>query len=87
MTTSNLSKVKTAFRTKGRVSGNFGRNRVKAGSPITGIGVTNAKVVNITTTNDYLTKMYYVLDNATDSKMKQFVYNEIKKILVQQGKW
>jgi len=28
-----------------------------------------------------------VLDNATDSKMKQFAYNEIKKILVQQGKW
>jgi len=87
MTDSNLSKVKPAFRTKGRVSGNFGRNRVKAGSPITGIGITNAKVVNITSTNEYLTKMYYVLDNATDSKMKQFAYNEIKKILVQQGKW
>ena len=87
MTTSNLSKVKPAFRTKGNVTGNFGKNKVKAGSPITGIGVTNAKVVNITTTNDYLTRMYYVLDNATDSKMKQFAYNEIKKILVQRGEW
>ena len=87
MTTSNLSKVKPAFRTKGNVTGNFGKNKVKANSPLRDIGVTNAKVVNITTQNDYLTKMYYVLDNATDSKMKQFAYNEIKKILVQQGKW
>jgi hypothetical protein len=87
MTDSNLSKIKPKFRTEGRVSGNFGRNRVKAGSPITGIGVTNAKVVNITTTNDYLTRMYYVLDNATDSKMKQFAYNEIKSILIQRGTW
>jgi len=87
ITDSNLSKIRPKLRTEGRVSGNFGKNKVKAGSPIVGIGVTNAKVVKITTTNDYLTKMYYVLDNATDSKMKQFVYNEIKKILVQQGKW
>ena len=87
MTASNLSKIKPKFRTQGRVSGNFGKNKVKAGSPITGIGVTNAKVVNITTTNEYLTKMYYVLDNATDSKMKQFAYDEIKKILIQRGEW
>jgi hypothetical protein len=81
--TSNLSKIAPKFRTSGAVS----QPRRKAGSPMRDIGVTNAKVVNITTTNDYLTKMYYVLDNATDSKMKQFAYNEIKKILVQQGKW
>jgi hypothetical protein len=81
--TSNLSKIAPKFRTSGAVS----QPRRKAGSPMRDIGVTNAKVVNITTTNDYLTKMYYVLDNATDSKMKQFAYNEIKKILVQRGEW
>ena len=79
MTASNLSKIKPKFRTEGRVSGNFGRPKSKAGSPMRDIGVTNAKVVNITTTNEYLTRMYYVLDNATDSKMKQFAYDEIKK--------
>ena len=87
MTASNLSKIKPKFRTEGRVSGNFGKNRVKAGSPITGIGVTITKVVNITTTNEYLTRMYYVLDNATDSKMKQFAYDEIKSILIKKGEW
>ena len=87
MTASNLSKIRPKLRTEGRVSGNFGKNKVKAGSSITGIGVTTTKVVNITTPNEYLTKMYYVLDNATDSKMKQFAYDEIKKILIQRGEW
>jgi hypothetical protein len=87
MTNSNLSKVKPAFRTKGNVTGNFGAPKRTKEAYNTGIGVTNAKVVNITTPNDYLTKMYYVLDNATDSKMKQFAYEEIRKILIRQGKW
>jgi hypothetical protein len=81
--TSNLSKIVPKFRTSGAIS----QPRRKAGSPLRDIGVTNAKVVNITTQNDYLTKMYYVIDNATDSKMKQFAYDEIKKILVQRGEW
>ena len=87
MTDSNLSKIKPKLRTEGRVSGNFGKNKVKAGSSIVGIGVTTIKVVKITTPNDYLVKMYYVLDNTTDSKMKQFAYEEIRKILIRQGKW
>ena len=87
MTASNLSKIKPKLRTQGNVTGNFGRPKTKAGSSMRDIGVTKAKVVNITTPNDYLNKMYYVLDNATDSKMKQFAYNEIKSILIQRGEW
>ena len=83
MTASNLSKIAPKFRTSGAVS----QPRRKAGSPMRDIGVTTTKVVNITTPNEYLTKMYYVLDNATDSKMKQFAYDEIKKILIQRGEW
>ena len=82
---SNLSKIKPKLRTQGNVTGNFGRPKSKAGSSMRDIGVTKAKVVNITTPNDYLNKMYYVLDNTTDSKMKQFAYNEIKKILIKKG--
>jgi len=84
---SNLSKIKPKLRTQGNVTGNFGRPKSKAGSSMRDIGVTKAKVVNITTPNDYLNKMYYVLDNTTDSEMKQFAYNEIKKILIQRGEW
>ena len=87
MTASNLSKIKPKLRTQGNVTGNFGRPKTKAGSSLRDIGVTNAKVINITTPNDYLNKMYYVLDNTTDSKMKQFAYNEIKSILIQRGEW
>ena len=79
MTNSNLSKIKPKFRTQGNVTGNFGAPKRTKEAYNTGIGVTTTKVVNITTPNEYLTKMYYVLDNATDSKMKQFAYDEIKK--------
>ena len=35
---SNLSRIKPKLRTEGRVSGNFGRNKVKAGSQSSQIG-------------------------------------------------
>jgi hypothetical protein len=85
--TSNLSKIKPKLRTTGRVSGNFGHNKVKAGSPLQGLGVTNAKVVKVTTQDEYLKKMYQVWDVSTDPKMKQFAYTEIRKILIQRGMW
>jgi hypothetical protein len=87
MLTSNLSKIKPKFRTQGRVSGNFGKNKVRAGSPITDIGVTNVKVVNVVKQEDYLKRLYLVLNTTEDVKMKKFAYDEIKKILVQRGEW
>ena len=70
--TSNLSKIKPKLRTQGNVTGNFGRPKAKAGSPISGLGVTKAKVINVTTQDDYLAKMYKLWDIATDDNMKQF---------------
>jgi len=85
--TSNLSRIKPKLRTQGNVTGNFGRPKAKAGSPISGLGVTKAKVVNVTTQDEYLKKMYQVFDTTTDPKLKQFAYTEIRKILVQRGQW
>lgn len=85
--TSNLSKIKPKLRTQGNVTGNFGRPKAKAGSPISGIGVTKAKVINVTTQDEYLKKMYQVFDSTTDPKLKKFAYNEIRKILIQRGQW
>ena len=85
--TSNLSKIKPKLRTQGNVTGNFGRPKTKAGSPISGLGVTKAKVINVTTQDDYLAKMYKLWDIATDDKMKQFAYTEIRKIMIQRGQW
>ena len=87
MTYSNLSKIKTKFRTKGNVTGNFGVPKSKAGSPLNDIGVTNAKVIKCTTQAEYLSRLYTALDNTTDEKLRRFIYTEIRQILIQTGKW
>jgi hypothetical protein len=87
MTVSNLSKIKTKLRTTGRVSGNFGRNRVKANSPLQTIGDTKGPVGSLPTQDDYLDRLYRAFDSTTDVKLKKFIYSQIRQILVQQGKW
>jgi hypothetical protein len=87
MTTSNLSKIKTSFRTKGNITGNFGVAKVKAGSTLNDIGVSKAKVINITTQDDYLNRLYVAFDETEDSKLKKFIYQEIRKILITRGTW
>jgi hypothetical protein len=81
--TSNLSKIATKFRTSGAVS----QPRRKAGSPLRDIGITNAKVVNITTQDKYLERLISAYDKSTDTKLKTFIYREIRKIKVQRGTW
>jgi len=81
--TSNLSKIKPKFRT----SGNISQPRRKAGSKLNDIGVTNTKVVKCVKQEDYLARLYYAFDNTEDVKLRQFLYQEIKKILIQQGRW
>lgn len=85
--TSNLSKIKPKLRTEGRVSGNFGANKVKAGSPLKDIGVTNAEVVKVNTQDDYLKRLYNAYEATNDKKLKTFIFSEIRKILIQRGSW
>ncbi len=87
MTYSNLSKIKTKFRTTGQITGNFGAKKPVAGSPLNGIGVTNVKVVKCATQDQYLSRLYNAFDTTTDPKLRQFLYTEIKKIHVQRGDW
>lgn len=87
MIDSNLSKIKPKLRTQGVVSGNFGRARVKAGSPMRDIGVTNVKVVKLNTQEDYLQRLHRAYVETDDDKLKKFIFNEIKKILIQRGEW
>lgn len=87
MTTSNLSKIKPKLRTQGAVSGNFGRAKVKAGSSLRDIGVTNAKVIKVSSQEDYLKRLYVAYEATNDPKLKKFVFTEIKKILIQRGEW
>ena len=84
--TSNLSKIKPKLRTQGIITGNFGKSKVKAGYN-TELGVTSKDNIQITTQDDYLNRMYAAMDTTTDPKVKQFCYNEIKKIMIQRGVW
>lgn len=87
MTYSNLSKIRPKLRTQGNITGNFGRPKSKAGSPINDLGVTKAEVVKCMKQDEYLARLWYAFDNTEDDKLKQFIYTEIKKIHIQRGTW
>jgi hypothetical protein len=80
MTYSNLSKIKTKFRT----SGNISQPRRKAGSSLNDLGGNGNIGI---TQQEYLNRLYYAFDNTTDTQLRQFLYQEIKKIHVQRGTW
>ena len=84
---SNLSKIRPKLRTQGVVSGNFGKAKVKSGSPLKELGVTSVKVVKCAKQDDYLTRLYKAFDATEDPKLKKFIYTEIRKIHVQRGEW
>lgn len=87
MTASNLSKIKPKLRTQGALSGNFGKAKVKAGSSLRDLGVTDAQVVKVNKTEDYLKRLYTAFESTDDPKLKKFIYEEIRKILVQRNIW
>ena len=85
MSESNLSKIKPKLRTTGRVSGNFGRNKVRTNGN-TDLGYTTKQSIHqLTTQDEYLNRMYTTIDNTNDPKIVSFCYQQIKQILVQRG--
>ena len=84
--TSNLSKIKPKFRTQGRVSGNFGRNKVKAGAN-SSLGFTDAEVIHCVTQDEYLNRLYEAFNKADNDRLKQFCYTQIRNILIQRNIW
>lgn len=85
--TSNLSKIRPKLQTEGRITGNWGKSKVVAGSTLKELGVTNVKVVKCTKQDDYLNRLYKAFDATEDPKLKKFIYTEIRKIHVQRGEW
>jgi len=84
MTYSNLSKIRPKLRTTGRVSGNFGKSKVVAGSSLNDIGGDGSIGA---TQDEYLNRLYYAFDNTSEPKLRQFLYQEIRKIHIQRGTW
>jgi len=84
MNYSNLSKIRPKLRTSGNVTGNFGRPKSKVGSSLNELGGDGSIGA---TQDEYLNRLYYAFDNTTDTKLRQFLYTEIRKIHVQRGTW
>ena len=84
---SNLSRIRPKLRTTGRVSGNFGRNKVKAGSSLQSLGMTNAKDISITSQVEYVQRMYEAYDKADTPRMREFIYQQIRDIHIKSGQW
>lgn len=78
--TSNLSKIKPKLRTEGRVSGNFGKNKVRAGSALAEIGETKTETVRIAQRSEYIDRMLTILSNTSDAKMREFAYRELHRL-------
>lgn len=81
--TSNLSKIKTKFRTSGAIS----QPRRKAGSTLNDIGMSSKESIKCTTQDEYLNRLYVAFDSSTDDKLRRFIYAEIRKIHIQRGTW
>jgi len=83
--TSNLSKIKSKLRTEGKTTGNFGSPKRTRESYNSGIGMTKTKVVKIVNKDEYLNRLYVAYESTNDTKLKKFIQQEIKKILIQRG--
>ena len=84
---SNLSRIRPKLRTTGRVSGNFGRNKVRAGSSLQSLGMTNAKDISITSQVEYVQRMYEAYDKADTPRMREFIYQQLRDIHIKSGQW
>ena len=87
MTYSNLSKIKPKLRTSGRITGNWGKSKVVAGSSLNDIGVSSKEPIKCTTQTEYLSRLYYAFDNTTDTELRKFLYQQIRSIHIQNNNW
>ena len=86
MTVSNLSKIKSSLRTKGNITGNFGKQKVK-GAYNQDLGFTTKDVVSIPSQDEYLSRLYDAFNHTEDEKLKKFLYTQIRNILIQRNLW
>ncbi len=80
-----LNRIRPAFRTKGAVTGNFGKARVKAGSTINEIGMTSAENVRAVPPEEYYSRLLLALNKAESPRLIAFLKDEILKYERQRG--
>ena len=80
-----LNRIRPAFRTKGAVTGNFGKARVKAGSTINEIGMTSAENVRAVPPEEYYNRLLSALKSTDSPRLISFLKGEILKYERQRG--
>ncbi len=82
---SDLNRIKPAFRTKGAVTGNFGRQKVKGGSTLSDLGLTKAKTIRITTPQEYERRLLEALSKTENPNLIATIENQLRSLRTQRG--
>ena len=81
MEQSNLSKTKSALRTSGAVTGNFGKAKVKAGSGLNDVPSNRRDSLgNFPRVEEYAARLHEAYSKTSDRKLRSFILAELGKI-------
>ena len=81
MEQTNLSKTKSALRTSGAVTGNFGRAKVKAGSGLNDVPSNQRDSLgNFPRVEEYVARLHDAYSKTSDHKLRSFILAELGKI-------
>ena len=75
--TNNINKIKTAFRTTGQLTGNFGKQKVRAGSTLQDIG--NGEVGCLPTFTQHLDRLLVAYPQV-NNRVRQTLLPEMKNL-------
>lgn len=78
----NINRIKPKLRTTGNITGNFGRPKSKAGSPLNDI--TDGKVGSLPTKLQYTMRLVSSLPHLND-KARPGIIQQLKVLVAQQG--
>ena len=81
MEQTNLSKTKSALRTSGAVTGNFGKAKVKAGSTLNDVPANKRDSLgNFPRVDEYAERLRKAYSLTSDQKLKAFILAELGRI-------
>jgi len=81
-TTTSLNRIKTSelLRTKGAVTGNFGKSKCKAGSNLRDLGNTSRENIgSLPTQDEYIRRLQTALGKNPEPKVREFILSELQK--------
>lgn len=87
MQTTNRIKTSELLRTKGALTGNFGRTKVRAGSTLADLGDSDRETIgNLPTQDEYVRRLQAALGKTDDARLAGFIRSELRKFQLRQIK-